>query len=106
MDQARTHLVAVSEKTAAKGLDVDPINGQITELTDALKRSRTHIHSFSRNTFQQAVLPGEAAIKQADLLVESARREYKFRQTGLAVSIGAIGLLMILIYLKLRQLEK
>ena len=106
MDQARTHLVAVSEKTAAKGLDVDPINGQMTELTDALKRSRTHIHSFSRNTFQQAVLPGEAAIKQADLLVESARREYKFRQTGLAVSIGAIGLLMILIYLKLRQLEK
>lgn len=106
MDQTRTDLIAVSEKTAAKGLDVDLINGQITELTDALKKSRTHIHSFSRNTFQQAALPGEEAIKQANLLVENARREYKYRQTGLVVSIGAIALLMILIYLKLRQLEK
>ena len=31
---------------------------------------------------------------------------YKYRQIGLAVSIGLIGLLMLAIYLKLRQMEK
>jgi predicted CXXCH cytochrome family protein len=106
MDEKRKSFIAVSEKTAAKGLDVDPINLQITDLTDALKKSRTHIHSFSRNTFQQAAQPGEEAIHKADQLVENARREYKYRQNGLALSIGAIGLLMLALYLKLRQLEK
>ncbi len=106
LDQARTRLTNVSENLAAKGLDVEPINNQLTELGDALKRSRTYIHSFSRNTFQQVAAPGEEATKRADALVDKARGEYKSRQVGLAVSIASIALLMLAIYLKLRQLEK
>ena len=106
MDQARNKLSAVSEKLAAKGLDVEPINNQLTEITDALKKSRTYVHSFSRNTFQQVALPGEEAVKKPDVLVSKAREEYKYRQVGLAASIALIGLLMLAIYLKLRQLEK
>lgn len=64
------------------------------------------MHSFSRNTFQQAAAPGEEAVQKADVLVTKAREEYKFRQVGLAASIAVIGLLMITIYLKLRRLEK
>jgi ElaB/YqjD/DUF883 family membrane-anchored ribosome-binding protein len=71
-----------------------------------LKKSRTYVHSFSRNTFQQVAAPGEEAVKRTDALVDKAGEEYKYRQIGLAVSIGLIGLLMIAIYLKLRQLEK
>jgi len=78
----------------------------LTDLGDALKKSRTYVHSFSRNTFQQVAAPGEAAVQQADALVTRAREEYKFRQIGLAVSIALIGLLMLVLYLKLRQLEK
>jgi ElaB/YqjD/DUF883 family membrane-anchored ribosome-binding protein len=85
---------------------VEPINNQLTELGDALKKSRTYVHSFSRNTFQQSAAPGEEAIKRADVLVNKAREEYKYRQIGLAVSIGFIGLLMLATYLKLRQMEK
>jgi len=106
LDQARSNLVVVSEKLAAKGLDVDPINAQVTELTDALKKSRTHVHSFSRNTFQQVAMPGEEAAKNAESLIGKARYEYKIRQVGLAASIAIIGLLMLAIYLKLRQLER
>ncbi len=106
MDQARTRLIAASEKVAARGLDVDPINNDVTELGDALKKSRTYVHSFSRNTFQQVAMPGEQAVQRADVLINKAREEYKYRQIGLAVSIGLIGLLMLAIYLKLRQLEK
>ena len=106
MDEARGNFIAVSEKLAAKGLDVDPINNQVSELTDTLKKSRTHIHSFSRNTFQQVARPGEEAVQKTDGLIATARQEYRFRQMGLAASIAVIGLLMVALYLKLRQLEK
>ena len=106
LDQARTRFIAVSEKFAARGLDVEPINNQLTELGDTLKKSRTYVHSFSRNTFQQVAAPGEEAVKRTDALVDKAGEEFKYRQIGLVVSIGLIGLLMIAIYLKLRQLEK
>ena len=106
LDQARTRFVAVSEKFAARGLDVEPINNQLTELGDALKKSRTYVHSFNRNTFQQVAAPGEEAVKRTDALVNKASEEFKFRQIGLVVSIGFIGLLMLAIYLKLRQMRK
>ena len=106
MDQARTRLIAASEKVAARGLDVEPINNDVTELGDALKKSRTYVHSFSQSTFQQVAMPGEKAVQQTDVLVNKAREEYKYRQIGLTVSIGLIGLLMLAVYLKLRQLEK
>jgi hypothetical protein len=64
------------------------------------------VHSFSGNTFQQVAAPGEQAVQRVDVLVNKAREEYKYRQLGLAASIAVIGLLMLAIYLKLRQLEK
>jgi hypothetical protein len=106
MEDARSNFTAVSEKLAAKGLDVEPISNELTDLGDALKKSRTYVHSFSRNTFQQVALPGGEAAKRTDALVTKARQEYKYRQLGLAASIAVIGLLMLAIYLKLRQLEK
>jgi len=105
MDKARTTFITASEKLAQRGLDVEPIDNQLNELTDALKKSRTYIHSFSHAPFQQAAAPGQEAAKQTGALVEKARQEYKYRQVGLAVSIAWIGLLMLAVYLKLRQLE-
>jgi predicted CXXCH cytochrome family protein len=106
LDQARGKFIAVSEKIAGRGLDVDPINAQMTEIADTLKKSRTYIHSFSRNTFQQVAKPGEEAVQKADSLVDNAREEFKYRQIGLALSISVIALLMLALYLKLRQLER
>jgi predicted CXXCH cytochrome family protein len=105
LDAEKNNLIAVSENLAAKGLDVEPINNQVTDLSDNLKKARTYVHSFSRSTFQQVAAPGEEAARQGDELVKKAREEYRYRQTGLLVSIGFIGLLMLAIYLKLRQME-
>jgi predicted CXXCH cytochrome family protein len=106
MDQALKNFNLASETLAAKGLDVEPINNQLTELTDTLKKSRTYVHSFSRNSFQQVAQPGEEAVQRAGGLINKAREEYKYRQIGMAISIALIGLLMLTIYLKLRQMEK
>jgi hypothetical protein len=106
MDDATKRFHAAAEKLAARGLDVEPISNELTELTDTLKKSRTYVHSFSQNSFHQIAAPGEQAIQRTDALVNKAHEEYKYRQIGLAVSIGLIGLLMVATYLKLRQLEK
>ncbi|HET9857224.1 MAG TPA: hypothetical protein VFP99_05260 [Chthoniobacterales bacterium] len=106
MDQARVQVASAAERLAAKGVDVEPISNQLTELGDALKKSRTYVHSFSQNSFQQIAAPGEQSIKKSNELLDQARAEYRYRQIGLAFSIAVIGLLMLAIYLKLRQLEK
>jgi hypothetical protein len=45
-------------------------------------------------------------VQRPEPLINKAGEQYKYRQIGLAVSIGLIGLLMLAIYLKLRQMEK
>jgi hypothetical protein len=45
-------------------------------------------------------------MNRLDRLVTDARAEYRARQWGLLGSIGLIGLMMLAIYLKLRQLER
>ena len=47
-----------------------------------------------------------AGARKSRLLRQLGKRHYKYRQVGLAVSIGLIGLLTLPIYLKLRQKEK
>ena len=106
MDESRSNFITVSEKLAAKGLDVDALTAQTSDIADAVKKSRSYIHSFSRSSFDQVAAPGQEAVKKANGLVAAAWQEYRFRQTGLIASIAVIALLMIAVYLKLRQLEQ
>ena len=88
-----------------KGLDVDPIHDKLNELADSLKQARSHIHSFSKNSFDRVAAPGEKAVESLSRLVAAAKAEYRVRQLGLATSIALIGFVMLFVYLKLRRLE-
>jgi predicted CXXCH cytochrome family protein len=94
------------EELAEKGLDVEPLGDQWTRLGDSVQQSRSYIHSFDRSDFRQAADPGREAISAMTRLVEEAEIEYRERRTGLLVSVFMIGLLALLIYLKLRRMEK
>jgi len=106
MDQARNRFNIIAEQLAMKGLDVDPIYNQLNELSDSLKQARSHIHSFSKNGFERVAAPGEKAVQGISGLVKEAKAEYRIRQRGLVASITLIGLVMVSLYLKLRQLER
>lgn len=106
MHQSSTNFSAVAEDLAAKGLDVDAIDEQLGELADDLKKARTQIHSFNRNSYQQIAAPGATAVRKLVLLTDDARAEFRLRQLGLIVSIVLTGLVMLAIYLKLRRLER
>jgi hypothetical protein len=105
MDHAWNAISVTAEQLAMKGLDVDPIHDKLNELADTLKQARSHIHSFSKNSFERIAAPGEKAIQNISTLVEEAKAEYARRQRGLLVSIALIGLVMLSLYLKLRRLE-
>jgi hypothetical protein len=70
-----------------------------------LKQARSHIHAFSKISFQQIAAPGEKAVQSISTLVQEAKAEYRLRQLGLVGSIALIGLVMLAVYLKLRRLE-
>jgi predicted CXXCH cytochrome family protein len=106
MDQAWNAFGVTAEQLAVKGLDVDPIHDKLNELADSLKQSRSHIHSFSRNNFDQVAAPGEKAIQNISGLVAAAKKEYRLRQLGLVGSIALVGLVMLALYAKLRHLER
>ena len=76
MDQAWKAFSATAEELAMKGLDVDPIHDKLNELADALKQARSHIHSFSSNSFVRVAAPGEKAIQSISVLVTGAKEEY------------------------------
>ena len=88
MDQTWNRFGVIAEQLATNGLDVDPIHDKLNELADSVKQARSHIHSFSKNGFQQVAAPGEKAVQSISLLVEVAKREYRLRQFGLLASIA------------------
>jgi hypothetical protein len=89
-----------------RALDVDPLAARLGELGDTVKKARSYIHTFDRSDFRQVVLPAEKTIRDMAVLVEEADAEYRERRAGLAVSLALIGSLALLLYLKLRQLER
>ena len=97
---------ATAEELAMKGLDVDPIHNELNDLADHLKKARSYIHSFDRNSFQQIAAPGEKAVQAIVNLSAEARAEYRTRQLGLLATIAVMGVMMLALYLKLRRLER
>jgi predicted CXXCH cytochrome family protein len=106
MDQAWHRFSETAEQLAMKGLDVDPIHDKLSELADTVKQARSHIHSFSKPSFQRVAAPGEQAVQSISALIEDAKSKYRARQIGLATSIALIGLVMFALYLKIRRLER
>ena len=85
------NLTTVSEKLAAKGLDIEPISNQLNELTDSLKQSRAHIHSFSWNNFQQVAAPGEEAARKGSELVRKREKNTDSGRLGLRPASPSLG---------------
>jgi hypothetical protein len=90
--------VAVAED----GLDAE----SLAELEDSLRQSRSRIHAFDLSDFQQAAAPGLAAMTKADELIEAADAEFSFRRKGLAVAIAILVYLAVILYLKIRQVDR
>jgi hypothetical protein len=106
LSAGRADLAPHEEELAVKGLDTEPLARAVGELDEALVQTRTRVHSFDLGTFQQAAAPAREALNKGRESLTSARADYRFRQRGLLLAIGSIGLLALGIALKLRDTER
>ncbi len=97
---------ADTEHLAERGLDVEPLEGTMSEISDALKGSRTRVHAFDRSTFDKTATEGRNAVEKAQTIVDQLHADYRSRTAGLLMSIGFMALLAIGIWLRLRAIER
>jgi predicted CXXCH cytochrome family protein len=90
---------------AEKGLDVDALSATVEELDDILRQSRSSIHAFDWGEFEEVNAGGREAVEKGQQLVDEADAEYAFRRNGMLVAVGITALLVVVIYLKLREME-
>ena len=94
------------DRLAERGFDVDELRFQSSAVSDALRKTRLGIHTFDRSDFirnSEAASEAETALRNATSAVWA---EYRFRRNGLMVASGLISAFAILLYLKIRQIDR
>jgi hypothetical protein len=95
-----------TERLAERGLDVEPLENAAGTLHDALRGSRSAIHSFDRSDFDNVASAGLDALETGQASIEAANEEHRFRRRGLMVSIGVLGFLALVLWLKIREIDR
>jgi predicted CXXCH cytochrome family protein len=94
------------ETLAEKGLDIEPLQNSTAEVHDALRASRSAIHSFERSDFDNVATAGLEALVVGESQIAAAEEDFQYRRAGLLVSIGVLGFLALMLWLKIRQVEQ
>lgn len=93
-------------EAANAGMEVSEAQFQLEDVTTALVRSRTAVHTFEVDSVREQVNAGLAVAATAYARGEDALDEHLFRRQGLAVSVGLILVFVLGLAMKIRQLER
>ena len=88
------------------GMDVSDARYDLKGAHQALVESRVAIHSFRLADLREVAQPGIVIVSAARRTANDAIKEYYFRRKGLAVSTLIVTLMAILLYLKIREIDK
>jgi predicted CXXCH cytochrome family protein len=99
-------LTARVSDLAERGLDPDPLSSTVEDLHETLRQARSRIHTFDRGEFDLVVLRGREAQAEGQKLLKDAEAEYRFRTRGLGLAVGVMAVLGILLYLKIREIDR
>lgn len=89
-----------------KGMDVEEIKFKLREIHQARLEAKTIVHAFNEEKFKDVTSKGFSAAQFAISGSESAVHEFYFRRYGLVVAVSIITLLIILLFLYIRRIEK
>jgi len=92
----------------AAELDMDVADGEraLEETRENVIESRTAVHAFTVDHLKDVTKNGFAAEAKAESLATAAIFEYKFRRAGFGVATLILTGLALLIWLKLRRIER
>jgi hypothetical protein len=85
------------------------VNNGLFVLKDARQKfykSRTEVHTFKVDSVEQIVDSGLILAMQADTIGDNLLRNYVFRRQGLFIAVVVLCFLALIIYLRVRRMEK
>jgi hypothetical protein len=88
------------------GMDVTDARYSLKDVHQAEVQSRVAIHSFLPKDVEEAARPGITLVAQAHQAGLDAIQEYRFRRMGLGISTLIVTFVVILLYLKIRAIER
>ncbi|MEW5700764.1 MAG: cytochrome c3 family protein [Candidatus Zixiibacteriota bacterium] len=109
MDSLKATLIAAHDlldRAGRGGIDVALGKFDLHAADDALIKARTAVHYFDTTKFAEIVSPGIGAAAQVITLGNDALDDLRMRRVGLSFSIPLVLLVALLLYLKIRKMER
>ena len=94
------------EQADRQGVEVSEPKFRLIDVSTILIQVRNLTHSFSLVEIEEKIEEGEIIVMEITEAGESALREAKFRKTGLIIATLFIFLLIIALFLKIKQITK
>jgi predicted CXXCH cytochrome family protein len=88
------------------GMDVAEAKYSLKDVNQSLIESRVKIHSLEVAPVLESAEPGLKIIEAAKKSAQDATHEYYFRRQGLSIASLIITVVVVLLYLKIRQIEQ
>ncbi len=88
------------------GMDVSDASYSLKDVNQSLVEARVQVHLFDATAVKSAARPGLKIVAEAQKSALGAVDEYYFRRHGLGVATLIITLLAVLLFLKIRQIER
>ncbi|MFQ5790405.1 MAG: hypothetical protein ACE5JI_08020 [Acidobacteriota bacterium] len=92
-------------RASRAGMEVSEAEVLLIDANQALVQSRNLVHAFSVEEIAEQVEEGRSLSAQAEEMGRAALAELDYRRKGLAASVFFIVLIVVGLYLKIRQLE-
>ena len=96
----------ILDEASQKGMDVSDATFSLKDVRQILIQSRTTIHSFNLDKFKEQIDQGYTIVNKAKLSGEEAISDFYYRRIGLGFSTIIVTFLVIILYIKLRKVEK
>ena len=97
---------SMMDRAEQKGMDVSDAKYDLKDVHQALVQSRVAIHSFKVAELADAIHPGIAVLAETEKAATEAVHDYYFRRQGLAVSTLIVTFVVVLLWLKIREIER
>ena len=100
---SRSQTLVASAENA--GMEMDEQSIALREAANHLTLARTEMHAFDPKTVSAVLQAGLGITAKVDADGQAALAEVSYRRTGLAISLGAILLVVVALALKIRSLS-
>jgi cytochrome b6 len=94
------------DRLAERGFDVDELRFQASAVSDGLRKTRLGIHTFDWSDFTRSSEETSKALAGLQEGSKAVWAEYRFRRNGLILASGLISLFAVLLYLKIKQIDR